>query len=201
MRTSFITIEREYGSGGTKIARLLAGRTGVPCYGPEILEQVSEKYKISVEKIQKYEENVTNSFLYSLFMLHRLESGSTDMLTEEGHIFVAEQAAIKEMAAQGPAIFLGHCASEALKGRAGVVKVFIRCSDPERKRERILEDYGIPEQEMEGTRKRFDKKRANYYYANTLQKWDDLKIYDMVLDSGRLGIEGCVAALRGIMGR
>ena len=27
MRTSFITIEREYGSGGTKIARLLAGRT------------------------------------------------------------------------------------------------------------------------------------------------------------------------------
>lgn len=201
MRTSFITIEREYGSGGTKIARLLAGRTGVPCYGPEILEQVSEKYKISVEKIQKYEENVTNSFLYSLFMLHRLESGSTDMLTEEGHIFVAEQAAIKEMAAQGPAIFLGHCASEALKGRAGVVKVFIRCSDPERKHERILEDYGIPENEMEGTRKRFDKKRANYYYANTLQKWDDLKIYDMVLDSGRLGIEGCVAALRGIMGR
>ena len=201
MKFNYIAIEREYGSGGTKIARLLAGRTGVPCYGPEILEQVSEKYKISVEKIQKYEENVTNSFLYSLFMLHRLESGSTDMLTEEGHIFVAEQAAIKEMAAQGPAIFLGHCASEALKGRAGVVKVFIRCSDPERKRERILEDYGIPENEMEGTRKRFDKKRANYYYANTLQKWDDLKIYDMVLDSGRLGIEGCVAALRGIMGR
>ena len=64
-----------------------------------------------------------------------------------------------------------------------------------------MEDYGIPENEMEGTRKRFDKKRANYYYANTLQKWDDLKIYDMVLDSGRLGIEGCVAALRGIMGR
>ena len=117
------------------------------------------------------------------------------MLTEEGHIFVAEQAAIKEMAAQGPAIFLGHCASEGLKGRAGVVKVFIRCSDPERKRERILEDYGIPENEMEGTRKRFDKKRANYYYANTLQKWDNLKIYDMVLDSGRLGIEGCVACL------
>lgn len=201
MKTSFITIEREYGSGGTRIARLLAERTGVPCYGSEILEQVSRKYKISVEKIQKYEENVTNSFLYSLFMLHRLESGSADMLTEEGHIFVAEQAAIKEMAAQGPAIFLGHCASEALKGRAGVVKVFIRCSDPERKRERILEDYGIPEHEMEGTRKRFDKKRANYYYANTLQKWDDLKIYDMVLDSGRLGIEGCVAALRGIMGR
>lgn len=201
MKTSFITIEREYGSGGTRIARLLAERTGVPCYGSEILEQVSRKYKISVEKIQKYEENVTNSFLYSLFMLHRLESGSADMLTEEGHIFVAEQAAIKEMAAQGPAIFLGHCASEALKGRAGVVKVFIRCSDPERKRERILEDYGIPEHEMEVTRKRFDKKRANYYYANTLQKWDDLKIYDMVLDSGRLGIEGCVAALRGIMGR
>lgn len=38
----YITIEREYGSGGTKIARKLASITGVPCYGHEILEAVSK---------------------------------------------------------------------------------------------------------------------------------------------------------------
>ena len=53
MNCRYITIEREYGSGGTKIARLLAEKTGIPCYGQEILEEVSKKYDISVERIQQ----------------------------------------------------------------------------------------------------------------------------------------------------
>ncbi len=69
MNCRYITIEREYGSGGTKIARLLAEKTGIPCYGQEILEEVSKKYDISVERIQQYEESASNSFLYSIYMI------------------------------------------------------------------------------------------------------------------------------------
>ena len=39
----YLTIEREYGSGGTKIARELAKICEVPCYGEEILEAASRK--------------------------------------------------------------------------------------------------------------------------------------------------------------
>ena len=41
MKCNYITIEREYGSGGTKIARRLAEECGIACYGAEILEAVS----------------------------------------------------------------------------------------------------------------------------------------------------------------
>lgn len=54
MKASYITIEREYGSGGTKIARALAQATGVPCYGEEVLEEVSRRYGVSIDEIQKY---------------------------------------------------------------------------------------------------------------------------------------------------
>lgn len=37
MKINFITIEREYGSGGTEIAEKLAGKCGIPCYGAEII--------------------------------------------------------------------------------------------------------------------------------------------------------------------
>ena len=37
-KCKYITIEREYGSGGTEIARLLAGQIGIPCYGHEFLQ-------------------------------------------------------------------------------------------------------------------------------------------------------------------
>lgn len=43
MKCNYITIEREYGSGGTKIARRLAEECGIACYGAEILEAVSRK--------------------------------------------------------------------------------------------------------------------------------------------------------------
>ena len=63
----------------------------------------------------------------------------------------------------------------------------------------MIEDYRIPRDKIESTMYRFDKKRANYYYANTLKKWDDLRNYDMVLDSGVLGIDGCVAVLKSVL--
>lgn len=198
MSFQYITIEREYGSGGTKIARRLAEECQIACYGEEILEAVSKKQDIPVEQIQQYEESVSNSLLYTIFMISRAQEGNADMLTKEGHIFVAEQQEIKNLAASGPAVFIGHCASEALKGRS-VIKVFIRCSDDKEKEKRIAEDYGIDPKNVEIIRNRYDSKRGKYYYANTARKWDDLKNYDVVLDSAKLGIEGCVQALKGIL--
>lgn len=200
MKTRYITIEREYGSGGTKIARRLAEETGIPCYGREILEAVSETQNISIADIDHYEETVTNSFLYTFYVMAQASSGNTDMLTQEGHIFVAEQEEIRKMAANGKGIFLGHCAAEALKNEDGVVRVFIRCSDANQKQKRIMEDYNIVELNVEKTRKKFDKKRANYYHANTAKKWNDYNNYDVVLDSAVLGLEGCVKVLKGLLG-
>lgn len=196
MAVRYLTIEREYGSGGTEIASCLSQETGVPCYGREILEEVAKKQDLSVEEIQRYEETVKNSFLYSMFAMAQATAGESDMLSKEGHIFIAEQAVIQDMARQGRAIFLGHCASEALKATPDTVRVFIRCSDELRKAQRIREDYGIQEHLVESTKKRFDRKRANYYYANTGRKWEDPCNYDIVLDSGILRIEGCVAMLK-----
>ena len=41
MRYKYVVIEREYGSGGTGIGKLLSEKTGIPCYGSEILENVN----------------------------------------------------------------------------------------------------------------------------------------------------------------
>ncbi len=198
MKAKYITIEREYGSGGSEIARKLAQKTGVACYGREILEQVSIDNEISIDQIERYEENVSGSFLYSVFVMAKAASGDTDMLTAEGHIYVAEQAVIRRFANHGSSIFLGHCASEALKDYDGVLNVYIRCSDSDAMKARIA-TYGIESDKAEAEKRKFDKKRANYYYANTLKKWDDLRNYDLVLDSGVLGIGGCVAVLESLL--
>jgi cytidylate kinase len=198
MKVKYLAIEREYGSGGTEIARRIATITGVPCYGKEIIEDVAKKLNKPVDEIETYEENVTGSIMYTLYMMAQAHTGSSDMLTKESEIFVAEQSEIQEIAKQGSAIFLGHCASEALKEKENVIKVFIRCSDLEKKRERILNEYGINKTDVDRVRDRFDRKRSNYYHANTSRKWKDFANYDIVLDSASLGIDGCTAVLSNV---
>ena len=87
MKFRYITIEREYGSGGTKIARTLSEVSGVPCYGEEILEAVAKKQGIPVERINQYEEKATGSVLYTMFVMSRMQTGDPDMLTVEGKVF------------------------------------------------------------------------------------------------------------------
>lgn len=197
MKCRYIAIEREYGSGGTKIAHALAEACGIPCYGHEILEEVAREHHVTVEELERHEEKSTGSFLYTVFLMSRTQSADSDLVTEEGHLFLEEQKQIRRMAVGGPAVFLGHCAAEALKDQEGLVRVFIRC-DGEEKKKRIQEDYQLPPDKMESIRKFFDRKRAAYYKANTSGDWRDPENYDIVLDSSRLGIEGCVAVLKGL---
>lgn len=197
MDVRYIAIEREYGSGGTKIARQVAAQCGISCYGAEILETVAKEQQVSVEELQKYEENVSNSFLYSLFVMSQSQTGDPDLLSDEAKLFVAETRVIQKLAKSGPAVFVGHSACQALKNQKGLIRVFIHADDAS-KFQRITQDYNIPGNQVDSICQRFNRRRANYYNFCTHQKWNDFTNYDVVLDSSRLGIEGCADALSAI---
>ena len=198
MNIRYVTIEREYGSGGTEIAERVAEECGISCYGREIMERAAAKLHISVEEAQYYEENASNSFLYSMFVMSQAQAGSTDMLPMEGKLYVEEHSTISDLAHQGKAVFVGHCASEAPKGEHGVLRVFIR-ADEESKKKRAVEVYGIPQQDADKVCRRYNKKRASYYAFNTTKKWEDPDNYDMILDSSVIGIDGCVKAIAALV--
>ena len=97
MKFRYITIEREYGSGGTKIGRRLSEVCSVPCYGQEVLEAVAKKQGIPVEQINQYEEKATGSLIYSMFVMSRVQAGDPSMLTTEGKVFLDEQLEIRRL--------------------------------------------------------------------------------------------------------
>ncbi len=193
----YITIEREYGSGGTKIAKMASSMSGIPCYGQEILDAAAMKLNMPADEIRSCEEKASGSVMYSLYMLSQVQKASGSMLSADGQVFVEEQSAIRSFAKKGSGIFLGHCSGEALKDFDNVIKVYIYC-DQETKTERIKLDYGISDDKIAAIERKNNKRRANYYEMNTRQKWDNLRGYDVVLDSGRLGIEACADIIAAI---
>lgn len=194
MNIRYIIIEREYGSGGSKIAHEAAKLCGIPCYGQELLEAVSRRTNLPVSALQEYEESVSGSFLYSMYVMTQSQVGNPDLLSREAKLYVEEAREIQNLADAGPCVFVGHCAGHALQEREGVLRVFIH-ADEDTKRRRIVEDYGIPEQDVTSACRRFNKKRSNYYAFCTQSKWADPKNYDIILNSTHLGIEGCARIL------
>lgn len=194
MKYHYAVIEREYGSAGTEIGKKLSEISGIPCYGIEILEQVSAKLNIGIDQIERYEERATNSFLYSIYLMGKMNEGINGSLSNEGLIYLEEQNIIKNLAEEGPAVFVGRCAANALENRNDVLRVFIH-ADKSLRRKRAVEDYEISKNGADAVIQKFDRKRSSYYKANTGKDWRDRANYHLILDSGKLGIERCADIL------
>jgi len=57
--------------------------------------------------------------------------------------------------------------------------------------ERAIRVYEVPENKAEDVCLKTDKQRANFYNYYSDRKWGMCRTYDLSLDSGMLGIEGC----------
>lgn len=194
MRYRNIAIEREYGSGGTQIGQEVSKRLGIACCSKEIYEKVADVLGIPVDEVETREESVTNSFLYSIAMLSNVQNGKDSTLSTEQKIHLVMQKQMQEIANRESCVFIGHCAMEALKDRNDVLRVFVRADDAS-KNQRIVEEYGIAKENAERRREKFDKRRRNAFRFYTTKKWEAADNYDLILDSGKLGVDNCVEIL------
>ena len=195
MKYNIIAIERQYASGGNEIGERTAEILDIPCYGQEVLNRAAELMHTSPECLLHLEETTSNRLLYSIGMAAKVMKGERDGLSEEGALYVTEERVIKEMAMNGPCVIVGRCAGWILREREDVLRVFIH-ADREFRKKRAVEVYGIPKSNVENVLKRFDRRRANFYHANTCMSWDDKKGYHLVLDSSHLGIAQCAEIIR-----
>lgn len=181
-----ITIERQYASGGSEIGRLIGEKLGIPYHDHEILEKAAEKCGIPNEMAGMAEETTTNSLLFSLSMMKK--RGGELPISER--IFNEETAIITELVKQSKCVIVGRCAGYILKNRVKCLNVYIY-SEYEKRFDRAINVYGVNADEAEAVIKKFDKKRSDFYYANTGSKWSDKECYHLCLNSGKLGIEAC----------
>lgn len=194
MKYRIITIEREYGSGGNEIGERVAGKLGIPCYGREILERVAADRGTTAAQIIHMEESATTSLLHTVAMVTSMAAGVSDGLSETNQLYIDEARVIKKLADQGPCVLIGRCAGWVLRERQDVLRVFIH-ADQEIRQKRAVEVYGEDEKRITTVLRRSDKRRNNYYSANTGRNWDDKKSYHIVLDSGSLGLNTCIDAI------
>lgn len=190
MKKRIITIERQYGSGGSAIGKLTAEKLGVNCYNRQILEMTANECGISPEYLETAEENVPTSFLYSLLLSANPARSMEDSLPLSDKVFLMESRIINEIAEKEESfVLVGRCGSYVLEDK-GCFSVYIY-ADPEYRIQRAIKDYEIPERKAESIMKKADKRRETFYNVNTGKLWQDKDGYALCLNSAELGDELC----------
>ena len=194
-----ITISREYGSGGRQVGLTVAKKLGMEFYDKELIDAAAKEIGFPTEMIADREQRLTNSLLYNFAMgtlygiaYPREPKVSELPLTEQ--IYQAQKKAIEEAAKRGSCIFVGRCADYILKSRPDVLRVFIYADRDIRKR-RAIEEYGEIEEYIDEFMYQTDKRRRIHYENYTNQKWGSRENYDLMLNSGDLGLDKCVELL------
>lgn len=191
MKNPIITIEREYGSGGSVIGKEVAERLGIPFYNHEIVEMAAERLGVPVNKLEGAEESSPKSFLYSLLLNSNPKKTLNDDVPISDKVYIVETQIIRELSQKGSCVIVGRCANRLLRDNPNRFSVFVYAPRAFRT-QYAVRTYNAPEREIDVMLPRIDKRREMFYNINTGGNWHDKENYDICLNSSTLGIEGCI---------
>ena len=206
MNKKSIVIDREYGSGGREVARILSEKLGMEFYDGNLLVLAGKEYGIDLGMLQTYDEKGVGSLLHDLSLVRNSGIGSTVYGTTVNEapfqVYSAQSRLVQQLVAKGPAIFLGRCTGQILKTEARVpfVHAFIYASNMQDRIDRARNVDGVEASRIEAYIRRRDNQRKNYNKFFTDKTWGDRDNYDLMLNTSALGYEGAANAIIAVMG-
>ena len=183
-----INIGRQFGAGGKGVAEILGERLGIPVYDNELLHKAAEESGFSAAFFKKNDERRRVFRFGSLFGLNRASSYAPSGI-DETELFKYQSQAIRDIAEQGSAIFLGRASDYVLRDME-CLDVFI-CAPLEDRVKRVVERTKMTDEDAEKYILKKEKARRDYYNFFTLGDWGVASNYDLCLDSSLLGLDGC----------
>ena len=185
-----ITINRELGSGGRTVGRIVAEKLGVPFYDKALIRALESKYELTTEEIERLKsrkrswwadfkrvmivgEDAANSTSYYV-------GSESDLLTTEA-LFKAEKEILSGIAEAESCVIAGRSAFFVLNGHPNRLSVLIQ-APIEYRIERLMKKQNMEWKEAMKTINKVDKMREEYVknYAQTSRY--DTRNYDLVIN-------------------
>jgi cytidylate kinase len=191
---TLVTISASYGAGGSVVGPALAQRLGVPFVDRAVQAAIAEKLGISPDHAERLDEDVEKGLDRVLSHLAPISEyyGDVDpeVLKRSSHHEAAEQA-IRELAGGGKAVVLGRAGAVVLARDPRALHVRLD-GPPDARIAQAARIEKIDEDTAARRLKNTDRAREAYVKRYYRCDAKDTDLYDVVLDSTRLGPGLCV---------
>ena len=190
-----ITINRELGSGGRTVGRLLATRLQVKYYDKALIEQLTKKFNLSAEEIERIKgqkKTWWNEFNnYYKVLNSTVKPMEAETVITSNILFNTEKEILTTLAKEESCVVAGRSGFLVFRDHPNHLNVFIEAS-MEHRIERLMRKKNIMRQEAIDIINKVDKEREIF-----IQKYEDTSRYDtrnyhLIINMDELSEEGAV---------
>jgi len=201
-----VTVARQLGAGGERLARMLAERLGWRLLDRALVRRVAEELQVAPEEVRASERG--ESFLERLGQY--LAEGFPELApmvvpppSAPEQVARAARRVLARIVEQGPAVVVGLGAQCILQEEPRAVHLLVVAPFPVRLR-RMMERWQLDEDAARERLQRADAARRAYIRDHFGREWLDPTLYHLCLDTGRLGhplaVELAERAVRRLLG-
>jgi cytidylate kinase len=188
-----ITVSREYGAGGSELARFAGQELQWPVLDRDLVRQVAERLRLEphhVEALDEQPPGLLTRLIASALLMAPPEL-PTEVQTDRLHpdaVAAAARAAILAAAESPPLIVVGHASQCLFQNRPATLH--IRLVAPLAIRlQRVCTRMPCDSAKAVAETRRMDQARAAYVRRHHQADWRDPLLYDMEINTGRMTIE------------
>jgi cytidylate kinase len=190
-----ITISRQYGAGGSDVARRVAAALGWSVVDNELVEQVAQRAGIPMAEVAErderapgFVERLTRTLAAATPELFPPPEGTVADLDEATLVRITESV-VGEMAGRGRVVLVGRAAPVVLGQQEDALHVKLVAPRPFRIHA-ASQRLGMDPAEVVKIVDDTDAMRARYHREYYDRDWADPLNYHMVLNTGALGLAG-----------
>jgi cytidylate kinase len=194
-----ITVSRQYASGGSNIARLVAERLGWTLVDNEFVDRVARQAGLTRKEVEEREERVPG-LAERLARALAISSPEVFVATgapaepqfgSEADLVRATEAVINQAVRQDERlIMVGRGAQAHLAQHEDSLHVYVVAPRESRVRA-AAERLGVSAKEAEDCVDKVDDGRRRYVKANYQRQWEDATNYHLVLNTAVFSYEQC----------
>ena len=184
-----ITISREFGSGGREVGFRLSEKLGIPFYDKEIISMAAESSNIAEDVFRANDEVIGRKERVDHDYVSVNPFSTLYEVPVSDQVFMAQSQIIRKLEQEGPCVIIGRCSDIVVEDG---FHVFI-CANMKKRIERMQRlEPDETVKKLEARMREIDRKRRDYYQYYSGNEWGNPRNYHLSLNSGKLGIEGCV---------
>lgn len=198
MKNFVIAITRTCGSGGTTIAKMLAEDYQIDMYDRKLLRLASEDSGINEKLFAAADETTRKKPLFKAFK--KVYSGElippeSNDFTSNDNLFNYQAKVLRELTHRESFVVVGRAADYVLRDYPYLARVFIHAPH-ERCVAHEMDWMSISRKQAEAEIARMDAYRSAYYKYHTGKEWEDVRNYDLSLDTGIFTYEQCAEMIK-----
>jgi cytidylate kinase len=184
-----ITINRELGSGGRTVGRILAEKLGVPYYDKPLTKALEDKFDLTHTQIEKLKGNNRSWWedIKRVLALGEGAANSSEYYDEENNRYITSEAVLKAereilqgIASEESCVIAGRSAFFAMADNPNHMSILIQAS-MEHRIKRVMAKQGLSEKEAKKAIEMVDETREEYMKNNARTSRYDTRNYDLVI--------------------